>query len=392
MVQRTRTRTRPFLYDVFRQWFWAPKDEVLPTTIAELLDPAVCSRMVGYAVDSVVYADVQLEQHANCTDRAWLVITPAPAYDSSDNIVQAPKVKVFAKVAAKNLVVKTLMSMFDVYRNEIHSYASIDWPIRIPDVHCAKWSQSRFCLILEDLSDRGASFPNIWEQHVTPPLAKQVLSTLATLHASKWGAEGVPDGCWDAGNRPYKARSMGMFTLWRVNRLYPDLIPQALSEALMVALWRWNDLQRYWETTNPRCMVHGDTHMGNFFIEPDQTIGTFDLQVKSEEHPMRDVAYFLACSYPEEDLPKHEKMLIKYYIARLKASGAVPDAELPTFEECWFQYRLHTWYALYAFVFSGGFADGVLMDEVQTKVACKRIVALMERVDARGTTLGSDES
>lgn len=91
-------------------------------------------------------------------------------------------------------------------------------------------------------------------------------------------------------------------------------------------------------------MVHGDTHMGNFFIEPDQTIGTFDLQVKSEEHPMRDVAYFLACSYPEEDLPKHEKMLIKYYIARLKASGAVPEAELPTFEECWFQYRLHTWY------------------------------------------------
>ena len=98
----------------------------------------------------------------------------------------------------------------------------------------------------------GASFPNIWEQHVTPPLAKQVLSTLATLHASKWGAEGVPDGCWDAGNRPYKARSMGMFTLWRVNRLYPDLIPQALSEAFMVALWRWNDLQRYWRDQHTR--------------------------------------------------------------------------------------------------------------------------------------------
>ena len=42
---------------------------------------------------------------------------------------------------------------------------------------------------------------------------------------------------------------------------------------------------------------------------------------------------------------------------------------------------------MYAFVFSGGFADGLLMDGVQTKVACKRIVALMERIDAPGALL-----
>ena len=147
-----------------------------------------------------------------------------------------------------------------------------------------------------------------------------------------------------------------MFTLWRVTSLYPNLISQEIAQAFKVALWRWNDLQAYWETTAPRCMVHGDTHMGNFFIESDGTIGTFDLQVKSEEHPLRDVAYFLACSYPEEDLPKHEEMLIKHYIAELHRTAAAGTGtgagaakvladEIPSFEEAWFQYRLHTWYA-----------------------------------------------
>ena len=40
-------------------------------------------------------------------------------------------------------------------------------------------------------------------------------------------------------------------------------------------------------------MINSDPHMGNFFIRKEGTIGTFDFQVLSEEHPIRDVRHSL---------------------------------------------------------------------------------------------------
>ena len=54
----------------------------------------------------------------------------------------------------------------------------------------------------------------------------------------------------------------------------------------------WNTLRAYYSRRgkdHPKCMYHGDSHMGNYFIKNDDTIGTFDLQVLFEVHPIRDV-------------------------------------------------------------------------------------------------------
>jgi hypothetical protein len=56
---------------------------------------------------------------------------------------------------------------------------------------------------------------------------------------------------------------------------------------------------------------------------------------------------------------------------------------VPTFDECWQQYRLQSFYAMYAFAFSGG-VGGNLQDRKQTRLVLERISALMERVDAEG--------
>ena len=55
------------------------------------------------------------------------------------------------------------MSAFDVYRNELHAYADIKMPVQTPEIHVAKWSSSRFSLIMGDLSRQGVEFPNLWE-------------------------------------------------------------------------------------------------------------------------------------------------------------------------------------------------------------------------------------
>ena len=96
---------------------------------------------------------------------------------------------------------------------------------------------------------------------------------------------------------------------------------------------------------------------------------------------MRDVAYFLSSSYDPDLLEQDEQRLIRFYLKKLVDFG-VPAEEIPTFEEAWFAYRMQLFYALYAFVFSGGFAN--LMDQTQTDCGVERIVRVMERVDSAG--------
>jgi hypothetical protein len=69
---------------------------------------------------------------------------------------------------------------------------------------------------------------------------------------------------------------------------------------------------------------------------------------------------------PEELTASSEKDLIKFYLSRLTAHlGDAPSdaagAAVPTFDDAWYEYRNQSLYALFAFVFSGGFSN--LMDE-----------------------------
>ena len=314
----------------------------------------------------------RLEQHANSTDRAWFRVEYA----------DGAKANVFAKVQAKSFLVRSLLGIFDVYRNELDAYANVDFGlVPVPGVHIAKWSRSRFVLALTDLRAEGVEFPNIWEKRVDVDLAQRVLSTLAAMHGRFWGADRVPPGAWRDGARPYKGKAMGAYTLRRVRARCPGLIPDDMFRVFDAAFWRWDALRAFFSRGPHTCMCHSDTHMGNFYIARDGQVGTFDFQCKAEEHPMRDVAYFLTSSYPAETLARDERRLIRFYLSELETS-APPGASLPSFDECWMQYRLQPFYAMYAAIFSGGISD--LMDAHQTRCFLKRLIAQMRRVDSEG--------
>lgn len=359
----------PFARSVLHTHLLQSKDERLPGKISDLLDPKTFSRLSGRPVSKVEYS-FRLEQHANSTDRAWFKVR----YDDQEDDAH-----VFAKVQAKNVFVRTLMCIFDVYRNEINTYSSLEMPVVTPRVHIAKWTPSRFVLALEDLRHEEVEFTNIWETVVDVPLAQQVLSSLAKIHAKWWNC--APDGCWKKGKRPYMPKLQGILTLYSVDKRCPGLIPPDFFQMFKTALWHFDQIRAFLDRSTPKTMVHGDSHMGNFYIRKDGVVGAFDFQVNSEEHPMRDVTYFLGCSYPEENLARDEKDLIRFYLTQLQQNG-VPQDSLPTFEECWLQYRMQSFYTMYAFIFSGGVAD--LMDAHQTRCGVKRIIAQMQRVDSAG--------
>jgi len=360
-----------FVFDYILQALFG---SYLPTSIDGLINcetyNKICYERIGKLAIKVERAK-QKEQHANSTSRAWLRVRYEG--DSEDTLV-------FAKCQAINFFVRVIMSLFNVYRNEMLAYDTIEFPIPTSKVHGAKYTRSRFVLVLEDLSARQVEFPNIWSKHVDYDLGTRVLTALAKIHAKYWNA--CPSGVWNEENRPYQGLGMGMFTLWRVDRICkPNLIPSDMHAVFMQALWHWVEFRDYLSKSQPKTLCHGDTHMGNFYIEKDGTIGAIDFQVLSEENPLRDVAYFLSSSYDPDLLENHEQDLIRFYLAKLVELG-VPKNEVPTFDEAFYAYRLQLFYALYAFVFSGGFAN--LMDHVQTDCGVERIIRTMRRVDSTG--------
>lgn len=341
----------------------------LPSTIMGLLDLECFNHVSDRKAVSVSLAE-QKEQHANSTDRAWFRVRFEG--DSDDTFV-------FAKCQARNFFVCTIMSIFNVYSNELAAYASLDMGIKLPQVIGAKQSPSRFVLILEDLAKRQVEFPNIWSKRVDVDLGKKVLTTLATIHAKFW--EKSPAQVWNEENRPYYGLGMGMFTLFNVERTCkPGLIPKDVHDVYMQALWHWVEYRAYQSRSQPKTMCHGDSHMGNFYIERNGEIGTVDFQVLSEENPMRDVAYFLSSSFDPDLLQVHEGEMIQFYLDELKRLGVKHN--LPSFDQAWYAYRMQLFAVLYAFVFSGGFAN--LMDTVQTNCGVERIVRVMQRVDSTG--------
>mmetsp|Transcript_17558 Transcript_17558/g.21274 ORF Transcript_17558/g.21274 Transcript_17558/m.21274 type:complete len:407 (+) Transcript_17558:141-1361(+) len=361
----------PFVLDVLKNRFLLSKEKQLPSSVASLLDHNLYSRISGRKVKKVEYSD-RLEQHANSTDRAWFKVIYVNNGKEEESYV-------FAKTQAKTFFVRAIMCIFDVYRNELDTYANVKMPVLTPGVHVATWTPSRFVLAMDDLRKEKVEFPNLWEKHVDKALGKKVLSTLSKIHAKFWG--NVPKGAWNDKTRPYKGKVMGLYTLYVVNKRCPGLIPDDVCKVFSQALWHWDTIRDFYSRSYPKTMCHGDTHIGNFYITKEGEVGTFDFQCKAEEHPMRDVTYFLSCSYPEENLERDEKELIRYYLSELEANG-VPKSQIPSFENCWLQYRMQPFYTMYAFIFSGGFSD--LMDPHQTNCGVKRIVAHFQRVDSAG--------
>ena len=387
----------PVLLDVLGRLLGRP---ALPGSFDEILaEPRVYAELAADRSDDPVHSVTRVDcagaagghQEAHCTDRLQLLVRAEAG---------AEPVRVFAKLPARSWGTWLVMSAFDVYRNELDAYAHLHPPIRKPKVLVARWSPSRFCLALEDLSGR-VQLPRLWEEGngCTAPRARSALRSLAALHAHYWGGRRAQETArvWGAagGSGPYYGKVVGRLALAGVERSHPGLVPPAVHEAFVTALWHWDTLQALWQRDAAGLTTcHGDAHIGNsFYDSTDDVTGWLDLQCVARLHCMRDVTYFLVSSFPHGSLAQHERQLIEGYLSELQQqldATCPPGAEAaraPSFEECWQQYRIHSFYAMYAFVFSGGFSSE-LQGGAQTAALVTRCVAQMQRVDSAGALLG----
>jgi aminoglycoside phosphotransferase (APT) family kinase protein len=217
-------------------------------------------------------------------------------------------------------------------------------PVRVPAVWFAETDGHGYVMVLEDLVASGCRFPSTDDPDVAAR-ARDIIEQLAHLHAHFWGsARFAPGGDLDwLAPRAAAGGDVGR----RFIRQAVDVIGASMDDAFHriadLYLTHAETITRLW-ADGEGTLVHGDSHMGNLFVDVDAggTTGFLDWAVLCRARGMRDIAYVLCNSLPTPVRESDEHALVEHYCKAL----AIRDIRLDP-REAWDQYRL---FALYSWV------------------------------------------
>ena len=185
-------------------------------------------------------------------------------------------------------------------------------------------------IVMEDIVATGGLFMN---PHRTFPVdvARDSVSQLARLHGSTWGLASLGDIAWLGATRSPVG---GMYTA----AMLQDLLDDGRADGFPPELRSGEHLAAALEIQSTRpdtCVLHGDPHTGNLYLDAADRACLFDWEVVQRGNWSQDVAYHLATVCSIDDRRAHEHDLIRLYLHQLaEHGGATID-----FEEGWELYR-----------------------------------------------------
>ena len=202
------------------------------------------------------------------------------------------------------------------------------------------------------------------------------LRGLARLHLRYWGFSGAthPELAWVQTWEPTEGFQSGL------RRRVPtgleragDTIPAAVAQFdgdEIVDLW-----VRFVSslTTGPVTLLHGDAHIGNTYLLPDDDVGFLDWEVVRRGNWSHDAGYFLIGSLTKNDRRAREADLVDAYLAALD----VPPDQRPSREEAWLRYRASPAYGLAIWLSTLG-TDGWQRREVSLALAQRYAAAFVD--------------
>lgn len=206
-----------------------------------------------------------------------------------------------------------------------------------------------FGLLLEDVTARGAAFPNV-TQPSTRANAEAVLDVLAALHARFWQSPRFAgDLAWvethlegGVANVIYEASPPFIQHEIDHENFKREMV-QRLRSSGPELLAGTRALQTHQQSL-PHTLLHGDAHLGNTYRLPDGKAGLVDWQLMVRGAYIHDVAYLIATTLSIADRRAHERELLAYYLDRLGALGGFAP---PRFEEAWLEYRRMMMWCVY---------------------------------------------
>lgn len=241
-----------------------------------------------------------------------------------------PPTRLCVKGGFNPQLLEMLPMLFGVYRLEAQFYHHIAPQITglylLPSYWCGvdhPSGKGQGIVVLKDVKAEGYTFGDPLQ---TWPVerVRAALSQLATLHASTWGAKQA--------DLPWVPREFGMRDVitgmmspesWDARFADPAVRPP-IPEIF------WGDRERIvkcmetlWATADAKmvCMVHGDTQVGNTFIDKTGQPGFLDWQCIHVNSAAHDVTYFMTGALTVEDRREHEKALYSFYLSELHMAG-----------------------------------------------------------------------
>jgi hypothetical protein len=222
-------------------------------------------------------------------------------------------------------------------------------PLRSPACFFADFDVHRKqgIVIMEDLVARGVSFCHALQPQTYEQAARR-LSALAQFHAQTWQSPEL-----EAGGRwhdlvDFFSVMQGFFDRYMTPEKWETFMSKPRGVATSFRFrdrdWMveaWGRMCRF-ASQLPHCVLHGDVHLGNLYVESDGTPGFLDT-LASKGPGMLEVAYFLSASIDTADRANWEGALVRHYLDELARGGATP----PTFDQAMQQYRVFLLYGLF---------------------------------------------
>ena len=372
--------------DAFGDWTgtslpYAADDIVTPQKLSQLINDHGVEPLPGQVHISAVQRQDIPSVSSNCNnvvvdiEQAGEAVLPA---------------SLFIKLPLDSLATRWFFSIIGSWHLESRFFRDVapNVPLRTPITYATHAQGSRFFLIQENLHEDPDvelfTNPDMM-QGPSLTLARRCLDTFARLHACHYDlSPAAREAVLPLDLHPFLSPQMRRVSQ-TLNRLalkpcmkkLPGRIPPAVIDVYKKTQEHWSALLEYW-FSGPLSLLHGDSHLGNFFVSGDE-MGMLDWQAVHWGKGIRDVQYFLIDSLPADVLAANERELVDYYVQRRAHHGTPVDAE-----QIWQEYRSFTYHTLMTIVVSIGF--GALNDEQDELMneVLKRSVAAVERVDYAG--------
>jgi hypothetical protein len=219
--------------------------------------------------------------------------------------------------------------MHYMHEKEVQAYRDV-FPVlelHVPACYFADFDAERKqgIVIMEDLVARGVTFCDPLKPQPHDMVARRIRA-LARFHAQSWDSPGFhPGGKWNWVDDLLQNQGR-YFNTYLEPEVWQRFVASPRGAAASVTFHdpKWmSDALDHMATFGknlPHCVIHGDTHPGNLYVEQDGTPGFFD-SLSHRAPPMVEVTYHLVCALDTADRRRWEGSLIQLYLDELATCG-----------------------------------------------------------------------